>query len=204
MQISFGAKIPISTCNIYDKKDDKFIRATLYEIDCKDKSDLKYLDKIKGIWKYKTQITDDAKRKYERTAKNNSKLFWRKRPAHDQLLIQDNQFFSIETPKKDVVCLCETAQYGKDIDVNFLESSKNDSYKYAGQAMLASLAKHIVGTNKILTVKIPTHEATPFYRDVCRFKRADYFGFELPDEDAVSFIRNVESKTKGKILDCDI
>ena len=34
--ISFGKKIPLTTCQIQDKKTGKFVPATLFEYDCKD------------------------------------------------------------------------------------------------------------------------------------------------------------------------
>ena len=38
--ISFGKKIPLTTCQIQDKKTGNFVPATLFEYDCKDEDDI--------------------------------------------------------------------------------------------------------------------------------------------------------------------
>ena len=200
MQISFGKKIPISTCNIYDKYSGNYTKSTLYEIDCKDRSDIKYIKDIKGVWNYKNEIVLNAEDKH-RILSNNKNAACRKQPK-DDFYLHGNQFFSLETPEKDVVCLCQTEQYGDDIDITFLESGGRNRFRYCAQTMLAFIAKHLLNTDKILTIRIPAYNATWFYSDVCKFERVcNHSGFELPEENMISFVQNVEERTNGEIID---
>ena len=56
MNISFGAKIPMSQHNVYDREHNEFVKTTLYEIDAKDANDVKYIKSQKGHW---GEIRDD-------------------------------------------------------------------------------------------------------------------------------------------------
>ena len=199
MQISFTKKIPVNTCNIYDKRRRKFVEATVYEIDCKDKSDIDYIKGMKGNWIHKDQISYGVERKHNRVTGENA-LFWKH--ANEQG-IEDNGYYSLEGPNEEIICVCETEPFGREVDISFLESAKGKRYKYAGQTMLASIANNIFGSGQILTVKAPANSAMGFYEDKCGFrKNQKYFGYEMSQEDMQGFIQRTEEKTRGKILNC--
>jgi len=49
MNISFGKKIPLSQCQIQNKETGNFEKATVYELDCKDKNDILAKYTIEGV-----------------------------------------------------------------------------------------------------------------------------------------------------------
>ena len=188
MQISFKAKIPISTCNIYNKSTNKFERATIYEIDCKDEEDLSYLSNPDGMWEFKTSITYDARSKYYESLLH---------------LNQDSQdkYYSLEAQDGTIACMCETQPFFKDTNIKYIESNPNKRYKYAGQTMLASIAKKIIDTSQNLTIHIPSFEARDFYSKVCAFNEdTTGFGYELSQKDMKNFIQRTEKRTCGEII----
>lgn len=160
LRISFGKKIPIATCQIQRKKDKKFEQATIYEYDCSEKSDMQ---KIKYVfwgktnsapWKYACEIWADACDKFKPFLKEH-KL---------------TGIYTIENSKKQTICICDTYEDEKEIKVRYIESKKDSSYKYAGQNMLAMLAKKVVRTNKKdLFINDGQPEAEIFYKEKCGF-----------------------------------
>ncbi len=197
MEISFNGKIPVSTCNIYNKRRRKFVEATVYEIDCKDKKDADYIRNIGGNWKYKEQIVQGIKRKHNRLTGENAS-FWNNAEKNS---IEDNRYFALVAPKEEIICICETEPFGNEVDISVIESKKDRHYKYAGQTMLATIAKSILGRDKKLTVKAPSNDAVIFYENKCHFrKNRKYFGYELPQEDIQDFIQRTENRTNGKII----
>ncbi len=193
MQISFGAKIPVNTCNIFDIKNKSFIKATVYEIECSDKADVDYMNAIGGFWIYKDAIFYGARTKYDRLTGEDS-IFWHRRYDYE------DKFFTLETPNQDVACMCEVEPHKKYYNVYFLESEEHKQYKYAGQSMLASIAKTLLGSEKRLKVAEPAESARKFYSDKCRFKDdKTNLGYELLQEDIPAFIQRTEKKTQGKI-----
>ena len=59
MQISFGKKIPIAQCQIYDNQQQKFVKAVISEFDCKDKSDITEIKSLGPNWQYKETISSN-------------------------------------------------------------------------------------------------------------------------------------------------
>ena len=187
MQISFGAKIPINTCNLYDNQAKKFIKAVVYEIDCKDKSDVDYFKNIQEPWLFRRQFIHSAAYNYF--------LFSQK---HE---ISPNKIYSLEDKDGYVAGFCKTVSDKNTLNIEFIESSPSKKYKYAGQTMLASIAKQLLYTGKDLTVEIPAFEAKEFYSKVCKFdKEALAEGFILPQQKMKDFIERTERKTKGEML----
>ena len=195
MQISFTKKIPISTCNIYNKKTNEFERATLYEIDCKDSEDIDYLHYLQGSdenWDFQDSIAYDAKEKY---------LDFKYYPQCEN----PDKFYALETKNSEVACLCETQPLLKDINIRYIESNPNKLYKFAGQIMLANIARLLLKTSQNLQIHSPSFEARDFYSKTCGFKQdSNGFGYELTQKDMEDFIKRIEKRTKGKILNCII
>ena len=188
MQISFGKKIPISTCKIYNKEAKKFERATLYEVDCREESDIDYLSSPDGMWEFKNSIAYDARSKY-----------------YESLLClnQDSQdkFYSLEAKDGTIACLCETQPFFKDTNIRYIESNPDKFYKYAGQIMLANIAKLLLKTSQSMQIQVPSFDARDFYSKVCEFKEdMTGFGYELAQKDMKNFIQRAEKRTNGKII----
>ncbi len=188
MQISFGKKIPISTCNIYNKEAQKYERATLYEIDCKDESDIDYLSSPDGMWEFKDSITYDAR------GKNYELLLYLNQEKWDK-------FYSLEAKDGTIACMCETQPFFRDTNIRYIESNPDKLYKFAGQIMLANIAKLLLKTSQNMQIHVPSFEARDFYSKICGFREdSTGFGYELPQKDMMSFIKRTENRTKGRIL----
>ena len=197
MQISFGKKIPISTCNIYNKEAQKYERATLYEIDCKDEEDINYLNNIEGKWEYKDAIAYLADFKHiDANDINHEKI---------GLDLSGYKIYSLETQGNHVACMCETHPLESSQNIEIIESNPDKKYKYSGQAMLASIAKQIFPQGLDLEVLIPVAKSESFYSEACKFPRNDSaFGYCLKNQKLRFFIERVEGKIQGKILDVKI
>ncbi len=86
-----------------------------------------------------------------------------------------------------------------------MQSDKN--YKYAGQAMLASLAKSMEKNNdSLIFINDPADSARSFYIDKCGFTPLNKDSRELKMDcrDMHTFIKNVEEKTHQPILDISV
>ncbi len=191
MQISFGKKVPISTCSIYNKEAQKYERATLYEIDCIDEDDIDYLSDIcsDGPWEFKESIVYDARSKY---------LDLKYYMFPSDLM---TKYYSLEVKNGEVACLCETQPLYGDTNIRYIESNPYKKYRYAGQVMLANIAKLIHGTSQDLEIHIPTVWARSFYSKVCSFNEdCTGFGYKLSQKDLEDFIKRTEERTKGKIF----
>ena len=197
MQISFTKKIPISTCNIYNKKTNEFERATLYEIDCKDSEDIDYLNNIQGRWEYRDAIAYFADFKHiDSTDMNHEKI---------DLDLSGYKIYSLEKPDNYVACICETHPIENSQNIEIIESNPDEHYKYAGQTMLASIVKRILPQGLDLEVLIPVAKSESFYSEACKFPRNNSaFGYCLPNKKMKDFIETVEKRTQGKIINIEV
>ena len=188
--ISFQAKIPIAKCQIYDTQKKSQETATIYEYDCKDRSDIRSIIAIaqNGEWEYGYNIYGNAWNKAHPS-----------RPFHKHARI-----YSIENQKGKTICICDTQENHEEIIVKHLESHKDKNYKYAGQNMLAMLAKKVIDTKReCLFINDGQPEAQDFYTNKCGFEIVgsnpnDENGtdYELKREDIPYFIAQTEEKTK--------
>ena len=195
MQISFGKRIPISTCNIYNKKTKEFESATLYEADCKDQKDVFCFKNLESSWEYKDAVAMRAFSKYliESEIKPN---------GINGINSQFDKFYTLVTKDGHIASICETQPYKGDINIKYLESNPNKQYKYAGQAMLASVLRLESGSDHDIKVCAPSKSALDFYSKVCEFKDSPQdIGFELSQENIDNFVQKVEEKICGKIID---
>jgi len=62
--ISFGAKIPVAKCQVLDKRENKFINATVYEYDCKDLEDIFEVGDLDESWEFQDLYTSSMHKKY--------------------------------------------------------------------------------------------------------------------------------------------
>ena len=186
-QISFSAKIPIRTCQIYDKHDKKYVPATIYEHDGKDFEDVGYFQNLPGRWKYKHDVADDIEMKF-----------------FNHAAFSDIRFFSIETDEKPIGIL-EYVKYNDKNDVQFVETRNRNRYKYTGTTLLALAAQNAIKDNlPSLTISDPVEKAMPFYINKCGFEESTEPAELITDEKGMKKIIEIaERKTKGKLLNIE-
>jgi len=194
MQISFKQKLPLYTHLIFNNQTKQFENATFYEITCDDSKDVDYFSKNRQ-WKYMDILHDDVCSTYNSFLKNNSKKVVNK-PF-------DIKFYSIETDENDIAAICETNEFGKNKNIELLESN-NKNYKYAAQTMIACLAKEIIkNSGNKLMVRFPMPMAMDFYKLGCNFKKDDA-GISLNKDGMEDLIGTVEKRVKSRILDFEV
>ena len=187
MQISFGAKIPISTCKIYNRQEKKFVPAVFYEIDCKDKSDVDFIKSLPEPWIYRRNFIYGILHKHY--------LFSQR---HED---GPDKIYSIEDKDGYITSLCQTTSNKDSVNIEFIESSPSKKYKFSGQAMLALVAKQIFSEGKDLTVEIPAFEAKQFYEKVCKFdKDSSKEGYILKKCEIPDFIKRTKIRTTDIIV----
>ena len=190
MNISFGNKIPISNTQIYDKNKNAFVDATVYEIDCKDEEDVNYLSNG-GIWAFKMPVMIAMKNKH-RQMSNYDNL-----SDFEKVCANVDKFYSIETEDNVPRAYCEIMDfpYGN-TDIKYIESDQQKLYKYAGTALIASLAKQLAKyEGRVLCVSDPATEAETYYKNALGFEKNEGRGYHLDSNKIKNFVEEVERKT---------
>ena len=196
--ISFGKKIPLSQVNIYDKRDNKYIPATVYELDCTDKQDIRLVKYNIYTHCFNQRIADSMEAKnlfYQGLFNFQGEALWdlvRNTP--------DKNFYILETPYEEIMGICQVRDKNEDRDVvEFLESGGGDTYKYVGQSLLAAVAKHAASLKKDLEISLPVDDR--FYTDKCGFKKKETgVNLEMKSDEIGNFVEKVETRTQGKML----
>lgn len=188
MNITFGRKIPITYCQIYDKEKQKFVGATCYKYDCNDKSDLKEIEKLGDNWRYLPETTANMKRKEIR---------------QNQGLSCDVVVFTIEDKKGETLGLCCAEDKERSLEVNYIESKQDNKHKFVGQVLLASIGQEVLDNDsqRKLVVKNAVSSAYGFYEDVCGFIEdkgsCDLF---MPREKIHRFLKQTKQRTHSPII----
>ena len=200
MNVSFGKQIPVSQCRILDKKINSFVWATLFEFDCKDISDIYYFKGDMRSWNYKSNLLKDMFFKRENLACYNSLS------EIEKDAIIGNRYFALATEDDKLVGICETQGNGNQVDIFYLETEENHRYKYAGQSILASIAKQLINrfNNPAITVNYPSGKARRFYIDKCGFKQKDAVSLIMHKNDLVDFVDDFERKIQLPIIDFSV
>lgn len=194
--ISFGAKIPIALCQIKNAKTNEPTSATIYEYDCKDPQDVWEIERInsKLNWYFANNIGIRADLKYQ-----GCKSY------------QNNGIYSIEDINGKTICLCCTEEYAANTKVKFIETKTGGKYKYAGQAMLAAIAKRMLTNQKQRKMIISNAQEGAFgFYEKCGFhednSEAEYkiINYQMPRKEMPFFIRKTEEKTQGGIINLDM
>ncbi|MBR1943738.1 hypothetical protein IJ843_08400 [bacterium] len=196
INISFGKKIPISQHNVYDRKQEKFVTTTLYEIDAKDESDIEYIKSQQGNWgELRDDIADDITVKHSKLS------------AGEKNIRPKNKFYSLENSEGNAIGLMEIRDYPRRRNLFLFECDPDKNYKFVGQVMLSQAAKAISGKkNYTFTVDDPTDEGRIFYINACGFKeqRKGSHGLKLNRQGIDNFINNVEERTHAKKIDVTV
>ena len=196
MNISFGAKIPIYQNQVFNKATQKFEDATLYEIDCKDESDIEYIDTKVTVDYFKSDIRRAVVEKFDQynCAKRNPRDF--------RYYANKDRVYVLEAKDGRNIGICETNEPNNKVTNIEYIASKNNKYKYAGIAMIGDIAKE--ARNKkmnYLTVEFPVTNAEDFYKSGCGFRGKAVDGFYMEDRDLDIFAKHVEEKTHAPIID---
>ena len=133
MNISFGQKIPIAQCCVFDNQQKQYIPATVNEYDCTTMTDFLEVRKLDSTWKFADTI---ARSIYEK-----NDCYYKKSP-------NTHRFFNIEKDNGEVLGIAACNEKQGSLDVNFIETNPDKSHKFVGQAFLASLAGHSVNMGK--------------------------------------------------------
>ena len=191
MQISFGQKIPIAKTQIKSLEENNFISATVFELDCRDKSDLDEVNFNNDDWHYDTDIRENMRDKNSIFNRRNIEI--------------PNYFYILQTQENETLAIAQ-------IDINkrntasleWLDTKTNKPYKFVGQTFLATLTKEIFkkgGHNIVIPYAI--REAMPFYINKCGFENLGKNRLYMNESQMKKFINATEEKT-GPILDLSI
>ena len=193
MSVSFGKNIPIARCQIKDLKQEKFIPATLYELDCSDKNDITEVESVFGTWNFRNTILKEMHNKYNAKQKG-SKRF------------QDSAFFVMKNNNGEIVGITQTSQSRKNINIELIESENEGKYKYVGQTMLAALTKamkHIKADTLLVRLYMP--QAYEFYTRKCGFKPYGYsWALYMDKPEMEKLQKKTEYKTHSQIIDLKV
>ena len=155
--ISFGKKFKVGECQIKDIRQNKVAKATIYQFDCKDYSDIEEISRLDDDWQFKNVIL--------------SKMIG----IYNSLSYKQNHcsFYTMENDEGRTIGLLQTKDYKPELDLDYIESKGEGRYKYIGQSMLSFLCKFALENDfKNIYVPIPVLEAWDFYTKVCKFRKA--------------------------------
>ena len=197
MNISFGSKIPLFQNRIYNPIEEQYENATLYEIDCKDESDLDEFNGKQGYWGFKMPIYMAMKNKHDL-----HKMSRNIPEEYRDFVINRDRIYSLELEDGTCVGHCKVQQEDEThTTINYIERDQSDCCKYIGQSMIADIAKKSIKEGKnTITVKDPVYSAMDFYTNACGFKESSE-GLYLDNDSMVELINKTEEKTKAPICD---
>lgn len=183
--ISFGKKIPISSCSIINKVTKQSQNATIFEHDCKDLTDYEFFKNLSVCWEYKDDIAKQALSKF-----------------HLPLSNLGTKIYSLATQSGKTIGIMEVCEYGKICDVQHLESQLKGLYGYTGSTLLSFLAQKKLNQNiSSIFVSNPAKSARKFYTDHCFFKNCPPIALELDKKGMENLIQKTQNKTHSQIMD---
>ncbi len=188
MYISFGKKVPLTQCQIKNIEKNKFVSATFCEVDCKDKEDIREIANLTGKWNFKSTIIRNMQIKHD---------------TQDVLSAEElPSFYILQDDNGLIIGLSQVKKDGKNLSVQFIESIRDNKYKYVGQIMLAALGLDTIQHNgDKLIISSPTENATPFYIDKCGFKKRYDGNLKMNAKHIQRFIRQTQKKTQAPLID---
>ena len=188
MNISFGKKIPIAQCQIQSIKTGKFEPATIYELDCKDETDVIETLKPQDKWIYARSINRNMCNKYIQQQQGEE---------------SSSTFYILENKDGKTLGMAQTDELLKKAhNLAFLDTEKDKQYKYVGQTLLASIAKNIMDKDGIrLSVFEPVPTAVPFYDKICGFQNIGNLLLTADRQEMKDFISRTQERTKSTLID---
>ena len=185
--ISFGRKIPIAKCCVFDKQQKQFVPATVNEYDCTTMTDFLEVKKLASTWKFADLIANSI---------------YAKNDCYNKKVPNTYRIFNIEKDDGEVLGIASCNEKQGSLDVNFIETEPNKNHKYTGQVLLASLASYSVNLGKFkLKIKNAIESSVGFYQNICGFKRNFEDDFEISRRDIPQFIAQTEDRTQAPIIE---
>ena len=126
--ISFGKKIPLTTCKIQEKNTGNFVPATLYEYDCKDEQDILEIVFTGSQWYFSDSIVKNMGKKFKLNElfKENpllKKTKFRKEPKSKD--DYEKRFFVMQLEDGKTVGICQAQNRDFSLKLDYLESQNN-------------------------------------------------------------------------------
>jgi len=184
MKISFGQKIPIAKTQIKSLKENAFVGATVYELDCKDESDFDEVDLSQTNWNYNLDILNNMRLKYQSS------------------IDTKEYFYILQGRDSETLALAQINVDDRNVaSLEWLDSKENKPYKFVGQTMMATLAKEILKKGgHCFVVSCAKDDSKPFYINKCGFEDMGKDRLYMDEVQMKKFILKTEEKT-GTILD---
>ena len=180
--VSFGAKIPVASCQVYDIARFKHVPATIYEYDCKDSLDFYEVAGDRKRWMFKDSFANLMKEKF-----TGSKF------------MTTTNFYTLEKGLAGIM-MCHKIK--NQMIVSTIETTKNCDYKFAGKNLLCAAAKVAMKEGRDdLVISSPVPSAIDFYTKSCGFKPMDEGNVAMKKVDMEGFIERTQAQTKAQIVD---
>ena len=188
MNISFRRKIPIMQTQIQNLQTGEFESATVYELDCKDDTDIIETMKPQHLWTYAKSINQNMCDKYIRQQKGEK---------------TNTSFYILQNKSGETLGMAQTEeQIKKAHNLSLFDTQKEKGYKYVGQTLLASVSKDILSKDGIrLSVFDPHPTALAFYDRVCGFQNFGDIFMSADRKQMNKFINQTEQRTKAPLVD---
>lgn len=193
MQVSFGQKIPIALGQIQNKKTGEFEQATIYEVDCKDESDILEVKNNMEGWSFPCEIATNMHIKQLGQNKYNNKH-------------EFHSFYILQNPDYETLGRIDLKKWDNGLfSVEWLDTKENSGYRYVGQTILATIAKEVIDNDgSSLAILGAMEDAIPFYTDVCKFTDCGKSGFYMNEKQMQEFINRTEKRTQGSIINLKV
>lgn len=192
MNISFSGKVPIAKCQIQNLKTKNFEPAYIYEIDCKDRSDIDTLIVPENEWRYAKYIQRNLA-----DSMMNEAIYGEPRKS---------SYYVLENKDGETLGMSEVSKsFNNTYDLTYLDTKKQKPYKYVGQTLLATVAREALkkGT-ELFTIYGAALSALDFYVEKCGFKDAGLFIPIMQKEEIPAFVKRTEDRTKARIIDYNL
>ena len=191
MKISFGKKIPIALTQIQNKRTEEFEQATIYEVDCKDESDVLEVKNDMEGWNFPCEIALNIERKYKLQNRQNEDC---------------HNFYILQNQNNETIGRVDIKKWdNKLFSVEWLDTKENSGYRYVGQTILATATKEAIEKGgKSFAVLAAMEDAFPFYTDVCKFTDCGKSGFYMDEKQMQEFVKRTEKRTQSSIINLKV
>ena len=205
--ISFGKKIPLTTCQIQDKKTGNFVPATLFEYDCKDEQDILEIVFTGKQWYFSEAIIKNMDKKFQLNKLFEENPLLKKTKFRKEPKSKDDyykRFFVMQLQDGKTIGVCQAQNKDNSLKLDYLES-QNNNHRFIGTTILASLGIKTLqdGINSI-TIDSGTTEAEDFYTDKCGFKHYTDDTFKLDKRHIKKLIKQTQKETQSPIVDLQV
>lgn len=190
MNISFGKKIPITQTQILNKKTGTFEKATVFELECTDESDLVETMKPKDKWIYAKSINQNMLTKYIQLKHGEE---------------NDSSFYVLENKDGETLGMAETKELlNGNHNLSLFDTKKEKEYKYVGQTLLASISKTLLERGcRRFSIFDPMPFAFSFYEKTCGFPNYRNLYFSADINELNQFIKQTEQRTQAPIINLE-